>query len=847
MNTQLWAAYEEARRTFLPYAGVLGVGIGPKYKGDELVARDSIVILVERKLARARVPQGQLVPERFGGYPTDVREPVFSSSLDGNQECAGDENWIDWGKIHQLNVQQRSTRPSRPARRKRTAGTADEPPEDIPTTETQGNLFIIHDPSGTLVTTVGTSQTIDVVGAWNLFRASFGDDYDFATFYIDQASGLPGDGNYSTDVFNSVTGIGKGPANSRATWGSTRLLRRSNHVWFSLRTLLHEVGHQWLAFVDYRLTSAGATQDLLHQDFPYGASQAGFHWGRWADDVQSCMDYDRHEWVAAGAGSYNWVSHSSDEFSAAGEQWFDYWSLDQYLMGLIPDSAVGSLNIVQSPTPTVSDASIGPYTPTPSVLTITPANVEFEEGTRSPDYLNSQRVFHQAHILLSKDTSSTSAFITQSQGFIQRHTPNFRRAASGLAMMDTSLLRPNYDDLYVKDNAADTGTGPSSGTFWLSPDLWVRNADDDGTDHQCPIRGQTNWIYIRVRNRGAQQYDNVVANAYLGNFESLTPGTEFLYPNDWNPQGLLGSAAVTVPAASGGTDGAVIAKVAWTSDKIPPAAGWHPCMLGEVIPIGLDPNGLHHVWENKKLAQRNVTIIDPAGGCPPMGDLPGQADAFFFVTKFTVGNAARVARATELRIQAIHPSSRVQLFLDPAGLVDGLAEAGEILEANVPLQAGRAITDEASVQAIAPFEFASRTLGARGFIGALGGSTLMIPAGTEVGLVPGWEEDPDQGAVWIRFRSEARLQVGFREHVPLIERYSLHGLRPVVLNGTPLLRVDDNRDARITFRLGTGSTPTLRLIGLVSSGHRTGTRTRYDITEAAESMVLGGFSVEVGG
>ena len=62
-------------------------------------------------------------------------------------------------------------------------------------------------------------------------------------------------------------------------------------------------------------------------------------------------------------------------------------------MGLVPASDVSNIKIIQNPSPTISDSNSGPYTPSPSVVNIGISNVQYEEGLRSPDYLNSQRVF----------------------------------------------------------------------------------------------------------------------------------------------------------------------------------------------------------------------------------------------------------------------------------------------------------------------------------------------------------------------------------------------------------------------------------------------------------------------
>lgn len=63
-------------------------------------------------------------------------------------------------------------------------------------------------------------------------------------------------------------------------------------------------------------------------------------------------------------------------------------------------------------------------------------------------------------------------------------------------------------DLYIKDNASDTGVEPSSGYPWESPDVFVRNNDDPPSsfiipgpsDHQNPLANQKNFLYARIHN-----------------------------------------------------------------------------------------------------------------------------------------------------------------------------------------------------------------------------------------------------------------------------------------------------------------------------------------------------------
>lgn len=70
---------------------------------------------------------------------------------------------------------------------------------------------------------------------------------------------------------------------------------------------------------------------------------------------------------------------------------------------------------------------------------------------------------------------------------------------------------PETVDLYIKDNPDDTGKvrNLTSDVFWYSPDMWVRNKHDWGTEHQnpeCVDFGSSCVVYTRVRNRGRETY-----------------------------------------------------------------------------------------------------------------------------------------------------------------------------------------------------------------------------------------------------------------------------------------------------------------------------------------------------
>lgn len=155
-------------------------------------------------------------------------------------------------------------------------------------------------------------------------------------------------------------------------------------------------------------------------------------------------------------------------------------------------------------------------------------------------------------------------------------------------------------DLWMRDHTSHSGADEWSGAFWNSPDLWIRNADDGGTDHQPPEYGQDNWFYARIRNRR----ETATAQHFLVTF-NVKPfaGTQFQYPDDFLP---------CVAAAAGfalGSGETTIVKARWPASQVPPE-GTHTCLLATVITQSDHPAAGLHVWEHNNLAQKNLTVVD---------------------------------------------------------------------------------------------------------------------------------------------------------------------------------------------------------------------------------------------
>lgn len=229
-------------------------------------------------------------------------------------------------------------------------------------------------------------------------------------------------------------------------------------------------------------------------------------------------------------------------------------------------------------------------------------------------------------------------------GFSQWY--GFGRLDIHAAVQAADDFDPGSTNLVIRDNLADTGTTvPSAGTFWLSPDLWVRTtnpaADPDpgylvNPPHQTAQFGVDNWVRVRVKNTGFAASSNFYVRAYLTHFA----GSEFQYPTDYIPsinsgdpipsplvQGtyLIGEVLVNSLAA-GASD---IYDFLWPAALVPPetvgGTSWHPCLLSEVSPhTGPTPTGVL-VIDNSNLGQRNISINYPDDDSAEMTGVIGHA------------------------------------------------------------------------------------------------------------------------------------------------------------------------------------------------------------------------------
>lgn len=152
-------------------------------------------------------------------------------------------------------------------------------------------------------------------------------------------------------------------------------------------------------------------------------------------------------------------------------------------------------------------------------------------------------------------------------------------------------------DLFLRKDSSDTGLVPFAGpVINNSPDIWIRNLDDNGSVHQQPKAGQDNWFYARVHNRGTSD-----ARAFVVTFNvELASKDPFTYPADFTP---FVSAAVGFNLSSGAT---TVVKARWPSSIVPAPGAIISCLASVHQAEDLPLPGTY-VPEHNNLAQLDMT------------------------------------------------------------------------------------------------------------------------------------------------------------------------------------------------------------------------------------------------
>ncbi len=244
---------------------------------------------------------------------------------------------------------------------------------------------------------------------------------------------------------------------------------------------------------------------------------------------------------------------------------------------------------------------------------------------------------------------------------------------------------PPAVDVYIDDGRP--GTYEFLHSFWNSTDIWNRLASDGGTAHETPVTGQTNYMYVKVRNRGTAMATGVSVSGY-----NCIPGTGLVWPNDWSAMTTATVAGADIPPGGDVTVG----PFEWTPTNV-----GHECLLAiasatedpanDTTVIGSIPHNRFVPFDNN-IGQRNVAPVPGGGGAQAL-------TAAFVDRRFVFRNPLdrTITGLLEARLPDFLTERQWSLrFLSPGGhrftlgplgsreIVMALEPGGEIAEADVP-------------------------------------------------------------------------------------------------------------------------------------------------------------------
>jgi hypothetical protein len=409
------SALQKARKELIKLEGVMGVGYGFKETKGKSTGEPSIIVFVNKKKSIDKISTKQRIPSEFEGIKTDV---VQLGKRKQESHDDSDMMFVDWTKVHEENLEN--------IKKAKTSSKELKDPDF-------GNLAIVVD-DGTLVTSTGN---IDYIRAYQLFRLSHPDVYDFIIFFSDTSSGMPSTGSFHNAIYNATSGINyyaggtpTTPFNNRAAWGTTKLLAFdviSPGAWSwpgNMYTILQEVGHMWNAFERFKHYETEADD---HFDLLLGTSGQGlYHWGRNFDNEHSPMDYDRVDYSDVGDGKF--IFHNIDDND------FRYCNLDLYNMGLLSPDEVGELHIIKDPHPSFGNPVYGGK----QELSIN--NIIWAHGPRNPDYRSAQKLFKTACIILTKNVDTAAQNVVPVLDDVRKEfTWQYYKATGFRGKIDTTI------------------------------------------------------------------------------------------------------------------------------------------------------------------------------------------------------------------------------------------------------------------------------------------------------------------------------------------------------------------------------------------------------------------------
>ena len=239
-----------------------------------------------------------------------------------------------------------------------------------------------------------------------------------------------------------------------------------------------------------------------------------------------------------------------------------------------------------------------------------------------------------------------------------------------------------HADPWMADNSTDitdNGTVPSPGTHWISPDVWNRRVQvttdacvgpidsygdhvtsggvvrvcGSSADHENPVTGVTNYLYLTLRNTRPESPRVVYAE--VGVYYALA-SSGLNYPTDFTlvPESHQFIALFLEPGTT-----TAIGPIPWIPPPLPPAND-HYCLYMRVLSVQATPpvEGMGidtDVANNNNLAWRNIKVVAPGDKSPPG-----------FIVRNIGKEAARLGLRFDIPPELIDLRTRIDVTLDKA-------------------------------------------------------------------------------------------------------------------------------------------------------------------------------------
>ncbi|MGD8779140.1 MAG: hypothetical protein PVH88_09305 [Ignavibacteria bacterium] len=164
---------------------------------------------------------------------------------------------------------------------------------------------------------------------------------------------------------------------------------------------------------------------------------------------------------------------------------------------------------------------------------------------------------------------------------------------------------PPAVDVYINDGRE--GEYQYLNDWQNCQDIWNRNSNDGGSSNQTPILNKTNYLYVRLKNRGTDDADNIKIKCYQSN-----SSVEFNWPQNWAPA-LTSELPVIGSVASKGET--VVGPFEWTPNissnmgvLMVASADGDPSIVDNPVIQGKPLGNWRLVPFDNNIAQRNFSV-----------------------------------------------------------------------------------------------------------------------------------------------------------------------------------------------------------------------------------------------